>query len=478
MSDATPPNAQVLQRDRVLLSLRRVFATHRPETLAAGRRLAKKLRGMVEQKHEEKRRGIRETLALLPIAKKMVLDPDAMNAPSKVFVDTQSCPPQLFQQPPVPVWMEEAFVALGRFSGGEEAVLQNLVQHLRNAQRGQIGEYKVKRRINLNRTSALDAYVFALSALWSQGEMTEAEVRRSLDPKRARNAYATPEGSLAGLTLELSRREHSEALSRSAWWDVAVMVALALDPDFNAKKAGLGLLPAWGDPTNDGDRGGMVRVWHGSNKAESVDRLWFWAERALLNLGQSDSRDITESEQLIAMMQMTVAAQRLSDAVETLKDLPPRRGGLGSESMSDGQIYPSSGPNSLPLNVVASQETGKNVPLTVLDARADRPGEFEEFNTLRFDELSRAVTWRENTCVFQGDYEWPLVRTLHARAPQRLSVQAILDLLWKSVKPTPNAVSSLVSRVRFKLKTAGFPVSLVTIGPRGFYRFVPPESAA
>jgi len=478
VSDATSPNAQVLQRDRVLLSLRRVFAKHQPEALAAGRRLAKKLRGMVEQKHEEKRRGIRQTLALLPIAKKMVLDPVAMDAPSKVLVDAESCPPGLFQQPPLPVWMEEAYVALGRFSGGEEAVLQNLVQHLRNAQRGQIGEYKAKRRINLKRTSALDAYVFALSALWSQGEMTEAEVRRSLDPKRARNAYATPEGSLAGLTLELSRREHFEALSRSAWWDVAVMVALALDPDFNAKKAGLGLLPAWGDPTNDGDRGGMLRVWHGNNKAESVDRLWFWAERALLNLGRSGSRDITEGEHLIAMMQMTAAAQRLSEAVETLTNRPSRGEGPGSDVVPNGQSRESGRSNPPSTEGAASPVSEKNASLNLLDARADQPDEFEEFNTLRFDELSRALTWRGNTCVFQGDYEWPLVRTLHARAPQRLSVQAILDLLWKSVKPTPNAVSSLVSRVRSKLKSEGFPVSVVSIDPRGYYRFVPPQSGA
>ncbi len=244
------PQRDGLLRDKLRAELRGLLLRHRDKARGAAERITKRIHEFVAEHNSKKRKGVEETVKLLPLAREIVLDRDSLEDDSGMRVDPQN-PPARFEvigwaaDRPVPHWMKRAYEAVGRWDNQVNSVLWNLVGHLKNATQGRIGSYSVPYRVNLTKTSAEDAYVFAQRVLWATGKLTPAQVRAELDPEQVINACATPWFALAEMLEDVIYAPSDLRRTDGAWWDVALLFVVADDPSFDPSSIGLDPCPPW-----------------------------------------------------------------------------------------------------------------------------------------------------------------------------------------------------------------------------------------
>ncbi|MCC6427043.1 MAG: hypothetical protein IT435_09525 [Phycisphaerales bacterium] len=317
-------------------------------------------------------------------------------------------------------------MAAGKMNHEILEMVQNLAGHLRNAQAGQIGDYKLPEGINLRRTSALNAFVFAIGKLWAKGKYSATEVRRTLDPKRVKNTAATPENILLDVTREVAHAPISRLVPLQEWWDIGLACVLLLDPDFDSKRACRTRIAPWRGSEGAYDREAMLQIWYETDNRYSLDGLWAWAERCELYLTQAAK-----------------TGQR------------PRRVASGQEPPAH-----SGGSTQTPM----SQDKGS----LTLKADSSKPVDPEDLNRVTVDMVSQRILWRDQTCHFVGKTQWQLVTLLNTNLGTPLNDETIRQRLWPGLKRGRTSVASLVNDVRNRLKKRGIPRSVISAN-RGWY---------
>ena len=303
----SPTHEEIGRWDRARFRLRQLVAANPVEARRAGKALADRIQAETDRVNAEKKKGIEEKLALLPIAREFVLDRDAMESASDLIVDPDNPPPGLSVigldvKAMLPVWIDRAYRSVGRFDIDVRHTFMNLVDHLENAASGRIGDYSIDTKIDLSSTSALDAYVHAISALWSQGKDSPEDVRASLDPDYAVVSSATVYRGLGHVVLEFLREDPAKIRTAEEWWLIAVAVLVCSHPEFDPTTVGIEGMPKWRGESELkdlwdqfwGPRSGLFDHFRDYTKHDSdipegwQRRFWLLAERSAEHIGLHD----------------------------------------------------------------------------------------------------------------------------------------------------------------------------------------------
>lgn len=309
-NEPLPPTPEEIHKwDSVRFTLRQFAAEHKIEACRVGKKLAERIQAEIDRVNNKKKKGIEEDLALLSIAREFLLDRESMEAPSDFIVDPNNPPPGFLTigvdiNETIPVWMEQAYKAVGRFDIAVNRTFMNFVGHLENAVNGGIDDFSNEKKIDLENTSALDAYIHALSAHWSQGKYSPDVFRSDLDPNKAVVNTATVYWGLAHIMLEFLRDDQAKIRPTEDWWMIAVAVLVCSDPDFDPKSVGIEGMPSWQevvDPDDNwdlfwGTRCGLFDHFHDYTEHDSdigegwQRRFWLLAERSAEHVCQDVKR--------------------------------------------------------------------------------------------------------------------------------------------------------------------------------------------
>lgn len=280
MSESTTSPAQILHRDHVLADVSKLARTWPTYARRAGRQIATKIRSHIDRVNGEKRATIQENVALLEVAKRLVLNRAAMESPSDLIIDSDHPLPGFegigfSSGQPVPEWVKQAYEAVGTYDFGVQVTVSHLVDWLSH-----VGEID----INLAEVSALDAFVNIQAA---RRKMSESEVRRELDSAKAVNMCATPCGAMAHIVVAMLRDDPARQRTIEEWWEIAMAVLVCASPEFHPAQIEIDVLPEWSDTNNSepfwGGRGELLKFsdsLEGSGTGTST--FWLLAERAAI----------------------------------------------------------------------------------------------------------------------------------------------------------------------------------------------------
>lgn len=223
------------RRDRAVRRLRELINAWPTDATRSMKRLVARFDRYVKEAHEEKQKGARERLLLLELAKTFMLNPGLMSESANVEFDPNS-PPSGFD-PVIATWHRkpirgvwDAYRALGYYDLGVDHTLQNHIVHLKKAK---------ERGFDVEGKPAIDAYAFAISEIWSQGRMSEDEVRAELDVPKVRSDAATREMGLFSVLRDELAMPLDRILTEEECWDRSLVLLLAHDPSFDGAEVGL-----------------------------------------------------------------------------------------------------------------------------------------------------------------------------------------------------------------------------------------------
>lgn len=435
----------LFRRDAIIRTLWTALDQNRAEARAAARRLDARIAEALKLEVAKKQQQQRVTLALLPIAKEWAVDPERLNKPSAMTLDWDK-PPKHFDPlavlspgQPVPEWASRAFNAVGRFDREIASELENLTGHIQNAATGKMGDVQIEDGIDIRKISGLEAYVHAISRLWSRGRYSKRQVKEDLTGKVRVPKGMKAHSLLVEEVMRFSDMSRELPTGADTWWDIAFLVRVLVDSEFDPRSVGSRLLPEWHTNGLFDDRSGVF-AFRAETERVPQSQFWLTAERAARWLRLSGSR----------------ATARKSD-----RRTPPTR---TARKPDDDPENRGAAPPDAPL---PGDRPNFN------DAKPDRG-----LDSTRpyIDEDRGCLVFGNNRCQLgkRSSPVFRLMRELCANPDHLFETSDLGALVWPSgYRNGSNRVPVVVAKCRVAFREAGMPESIILSQPRGTYRLGP-----